>query len=355
MTAAAVRPRLDRSGASVRQFFLNILRGLGKGREVVLDRISWHSAALRSRAPRIRRRWTGQRPLDGAERVVVLVHYSRRGAFLRYFRYMVEQLDNAGFAVIIVSNSPKLDPEAVEALLPRCALVLHRRNIGYDFGAWRDGILQIPDLARLRHLVITNDSIFGPLHDLETVMTRCDPAQGDVWGITESFDTRYHLQSYFLLFGNAVLRAPKFRKFWDDMRYIENKRVVIFKYEIGLSQLLLKAGFRLRALHPYRELTGTVLARSLADEMESHRLIDDHFANVLNQINAGRPLNPTHYFWDDLVTAFECPFIKRDLLEKNPVGIPLLASWRSVIADASDYPVELIEEYLQEASRNKVF
>ena len=151
--------------------------------------------------------------------------------------------------------------------------------------------------------------------------------------ITESFDTRYHLQSYFLLFNNAVLRAPKFRKFWEGMRYIENKRVVIFKYEIGLSQMLLKAGFRLRALNPYRQLTGAVLARLQDDaEAEKHPLLDEHADNVLKHINLGVPLNPTHYFWDDLVTAFQCPFIKRDLLEKNPVGIPLLGNWRTAIA-----------------------
>ena len=338
----------------MKQIFLNTLKAARKTWEAVRDRVSWHSAALRSRAPRIRQRWTGQRPLTGAARVVVLVHYSRRGAFLRYFRYMVEQFDRAGFATIIVSNSPKLDAEAVQSLLPHCALVLHRRNVGYDFGAWRDGILQIPDLTAVRQLLITNDSVFGPLQGLDTVLERCDPARGDVWGVTESFDTRYHLQSYFLVFHAAVLQAPKFSKFWRTMRYVENKRVVIFKYEIGLSQLLLKAGFRLRALHPYRELTGALMARSLTDT-ERHPLIDEYSSNVLQSINLGKPLNPTHYFWDSLIISFGCPFIKRDLLEKNHVGIPLLCSWRAAIAEVSDYPIEFIEEYLQEASRNKVF
>jgi lipopolysaccharide biosynthesis protein len=338
----------------VKKLFWSALKNLRRAVEAVQDRITWHGAALRSRAPRIRQRWIGQRSLAQARRVVVLVHYSRRGAFLRYFRYMVEQFDRSGFAVIIVSNSPKLDVEALQSLLPHCALVLHRRNIGYDFGAWRDGILEIPDLTALQQLLITNDSVFGPLHDLTSVLARFDAARGDVWGITESFDTRYHLQSYFLMFGEPVLRAPLFRKFWADMRYVENKRVVIFKYEIGLSQLLLKAGFRLRALNPYRDLTGAVLARSLSDA-ERHPLIEKHSTEVVKIINAGIPLNPTHYFWDDLVTVFSCPFIKRDLLEKNPVGIPLLGNWRTVIASVSDYPVEFIEEYMQEASRNKVF
>jgi lipopolysaccharide biosynthesis protein len=333
-----------------------MLKRLLSTRNWLHDRVSWYGGALRSRRPRIRQRWVGERALATAERVAVVVHYSRRGAFLNYFRYLVEQLDHAGFAVIIVSNSPKLLVETVPSLLPHCALVLHRYNIGYDFGAWRDGILEIPDLTALQQLLITNDSVFGPLHDLGTVLAHCDATQGDVWGVTESFDTRYHLQSYFLTFSNAVLRDQKFQNFWLQMRYVENKRVVIFKYEIGLSQLLLKNGFRLRALYPYRELTGCVVSELMKDfETKKHPLIADYSKHILQTIDFGYPLNPTHHFWEALLLTFKCPFIKRDLLEKNPVGIPLLTSWRNAIASTSDYPIEYIEEYLQEASRNRVF
>jgi lipopolysaccharide biosynthesis protein len=340
----------------VTQILSKIRSGLLKAGRAIYDRLSWYGALLRSRTPRIRRRWTGEHDLAGARKVAVLVHYSRRGGFLRYFRYLVEQLDRSGFAVVIVSNSPKLDMTAVETLLPHCALVLHRHNVGYDFGAWRDGILQIPDVAALDQLLITNDSVFGPLQDLSTVLKRCDPAHGDVWGITESFDTRFHLQSYFLLFSKPVLCSKKFQNFWIKMRYIENKRVVIFQYEIGLSQMLVKQGFRVRALHPYRQLVEAVLRQSLVEAVPgSHPLREGFLANLLQNINAGEPLNPTHYFWEYLVTSLDCPFIKRDLLEKNPVGIPFLGNWRNAIANVSDYPVEFIEEYLQEASRHRIF
>lgn len=340
----------------MRQSIKNILAQLAAPWHAVHDRLSWYGAALRPRSPRIRRRWTGRRNLADADRVAVIVHYSRRGGFLRYFQYLVEQLDRSGFAVVIVSNSPKLDRDGVDALLPHCALILHRRNVGYDFGAWRDGILQIPDPAALHQLLLANDSVFGPLRNMEEVLQRCNPAEGDVWGITDSFDTRYHLQSYFLLFNQAILRSAKFLKFWQTMRYVENKRVVIFKYEIGLSQMLVKQGFKLRALNPYRQLIEAVLERSLAEVgATSHPLRDGYLSDLLGRINAGLPLNPTHYFWEYLVTILDCPFVKRDLLEKNPVGIPFLGNWRKAIAGSSDYPIEFIEEYLQEASRNRVF
>ncbi|MEI9984370.1 MAG: hypothetical protein WDN69_14865 [Aliidongia sp.] len=63
---------------------------------------------------------------------------------------------------------------------------------------WRDGILEIPDLTALQQLLITNDSVFGPLQRfLASVLERFDAARGDVWGITESSIPATHLQSYF--------------------------------------------------------------------------------------------------------------------------------------------------------------
>ena len=51
--------------------------------------------------------------------------------------YMRELKEN-GRDVVFVSNAGKLVPAAVSALREVCAGVILRKNIGYDFGAWRD-------------------------------------------------------------------------------------------------------------------------------------------------------------------------------------------------------------------------
>jgi lipopolysaccharide biosynthesis protein len=313
-------------------------------------RLAWHGSILRSRAPRIRRQWQGERSLEAAQRVAVLVHFDRHGRFLSYFRYLLRALDRAGFAVIVVSNSRHLDPEGVAELLPHCAAIVHRQNVGYDFGAWRDGLSLIADTRKLERLILSNDSVFGPLQDLAGVIERCDPQRADVWGVTDSYHHRYHLQSYFLVFNQRALESKSFSKFWKSMRYIGNKAVVVFKYEVGMSQALLRGGLRLRALHPYPQLVQDVVLSNLENPPES-----EYFERLLNGVNAGVPLNPAHFFWEHLITIARCPFIKRDLLESNPVGIPLLSTWRRAIAASSDYPIELIDEYLQVATRDRVF
>ncbi|HVJ51586.1 MAG TPA: rhamnan synthesis F family protein [Aliidongia sp.] len=332
-----------------------------KGFHAVSDRVAWHSSALRSRSPRIRETWQGARSLQSAGKVAILVHFSRDGRFLSYFHYLLQQLDRAGFAVIVVSNSRKIDRKGVDKLLPFCASVVHRYNVGYDFGAWRDGLSRIPDLQKIDRLILANDSIFGPLQDLGEMIERCKPDRADIWSVTDSYSGRYHLQSYFMVINKAALTSAAFDKFWRIMRYVENKRVVIHKYEIGLSQAMLRAGLRLRALYPYTQLVEDVVLSTVreVDENDAEAAdaprISAYAQSLLSSVNEGQPLNPTHFFWEHLVLSAGCPFIKRDLLEKNPVRIPLLGNWRRTIAESSDYPIEMIEEYLQIASRDRVF
>ena len=327
--------------------------------EVVSDRLSWQASLRHMASHYVTRRWEGGKPLSGATKIAILVHFSTQKYFADYFVYLLRALDQAGFTTVVVSNSRKLDPASVQSILPLCGRVLQRKNVGYDFGAWRDGISQTTEIAQAEQLLILNDSIFGPLQDITSVIDRCRFDRADVWGMTDSYSGKYHLQSFFVLFGAKALRSAAFAKFWRRMRYVGSKRVVIFKYEIGLSQALLKAGLKLKALYPYRRLSEALMERAMAlqesEKPQSHPLLVAYFDELLDGVNAGRPLNPTHYFWNHLIVEMRFPFIKRELLEKNPAGIPLLVHWRSAIEAVSDYPVEMIEDYLQTAARNKIF
>jgi lipopolysaccharide biosynthesis protein len=331
-------------------WFRSYWRKTARNLRALHTQLAWHTSILRSRAPRIRQQWIGERTFEGVSNVAVLIHFDRSGRFLSYFHFMLRALDRAGYTVIIVSNSRKLLADEVASLLPYCARVIHRDNTGYDFGAWRDGLSVLPPDLKLQRLILANDSVFGPLQDLATVIAKCDPQIADVWGITDCYQFRYHLQSYFLLFHERALQSKAFAKFWKSFRYTSNKSVVIGMYEVGMSQALLKGGLRLRALCPYPQLVDEVVLGKLDAAPE-----DEYFERLLDGVNAGVPLNPSHFFWEHLVTVARCPFIKRDLLESNPVGIPLVANWRRAITSASDYPIHLIDEYMQVATRDRVF
>lgn len=324
--------------------------------EPIADRVSWHLSRRHFRSDYVKQRWEGSSPAKPSAKIAILVHFSTNGCFAGYFLYLLRALEAAGFSTVIVSNAPRIDPDSLQTVLPFCARLLHRDNIGYDFGAWRDGIMATAEIAEAEQLLLVNDSIFGPLQNLAEILQRCDFGEADIWGMTDSFGGKYHLQSYFVLLGAKALKSKAFAEFWRNLRYVASKRVVIYKYEIGFSQAMLKGGLSLRALFPYRDLTKAVLDCALAGPAAgTHPLRDEYFERLFKSINAGHPLNPTHYFWEYLIADLQFPFLKRELVEKNPVLVPLLSGWRATIEQSSDYPVDLIEGYLQLAAKGVVF
>lgn len=306
----------------------------------------------------IRESQAGAVDLATAKRVAVMVHFDRGGVIHDFFWYYLRQLHDCGYATILVSNGPRIADADRDKLLAICAHLIRRDNVGYDFGAWKEGIAAIPDLHRLDHLLIGNDSVYGPFHYVGDLIDRMSPVEADVWGVTDNWDRQYHLQSYFLLFHAAALRSPALARFWDQVRYIQSKDWVIRRFEIGLTRAMLAANLRVRAVFPYR-----TCAAALVDAVSNQGILTDkldatraeYLKTLYQQIIAGRPLNATHFFWDYLIARMGFPFIKRELLQRNPARIPLLTFWERVIQENSLYDTSLITHHLEMRNKNRVY
>ncbi|MFC5354295.1 rhamnan synthesis F family protein [Azospirillum himalayense] len=304
----------------------------------------------------VRERWEGRESLAGAKRVAVFVHYDYHGIVHDFVLHYLRQLADSGFSIILVSNAPKLQAPHVAQLQECCALVLRRANVGYDFGAYKEGIAAIPDLAALDTLLLANDSVYGPLHHIAGVLDQMDPESAEVWGASDSWEIHFHLQSYFLVFHKAALRAPAFTAFWKKLRYVQSKTWIIMKYEVGLTRAMRRAGLRCRAAFPYRQaaaaLIEAVVERNvLADGIDPVR--KTFIQQVFRTINAGAPLNATHFFWDYMIAQMNFPFLKRELLQKNPARIPLLTYWERVVKQSTDYDTDLILRHLELSLKNR--
>jgi lipopolysaccharide biosynthesis protein len=306
-------------------------------------------------------RHTGDGELAGAQRVAVFVHYDRRGRVHDYALYYLNCLRSAGFQVVFVSNAPRLPDEALAKLQPLCALILRRKNIGYDFAAYKDAIDAIGEVAGREELLLVNDSVYGPFEDLGVVLSRCDGERAAVWGVTDNWFRRFHLQSYFLLFKRQALESDAFARFWSSVRYIQSKRWIIEKYEIGLTQAMIRANLRCAALYPYRHVAEALsaavatLREEEADEKPRKPMTaqQQYAVSMSNAIEHGQPLNSTHHLWDCLVGELRCPFLKRELLERNPMGVPAVQRWESLLRSKFDYDTDLILRHLETQARNR--
>ncbi len=231
--------------------------------------------------------------------VAILCHYDPAGCVRPDTVRYLQALKGAGFSVVLVSNSGPLTSDAMTRLRASDVSVLTRRNIGLDFGAWRMALraLNLPR-ADTNRVLLVNDSVYGPLVPLAPLLARMTPDTADLWGLTDSRERGWHVQSYFLLAGPALLRSPVWRRFWRGVIPLPSKRWTVGRYEIGLSRRVTAAGFQAKALFPHDAL-----------------------------IPDGAVRNPTLSAWRELLDA-GFPFLKRELLRDNPLGDAALHEWR---------------------------
>jgi Rhamnan synthesis protein F len=296
------------------------------------------------RSPRQIIRYWPEGEVKLGPQVALFMHFDRRGAVRPQLLEYMRELKENGRDVVFVSNSGKIRPEALKAVQEVCVTAIIRKNIGYDFGAWRDAIdyLGLPR-ADTQEVILANDSVFGPLLPLGDTLRRLNYAKADIWGLTESWQTRYHLQSFFLAFGPKALRAEAWGKFWDSVRPVPLKAYIVREYEIGVTHAMMKGGLSCAAIWGYEALV------RLVNRAELEKLIEEDESDIgkndpiqitrklqVMRIRDGVarrvPLNPTSDLWRQLlISGF--PFIKRELLRDNPTKVEDVGDWEDVVRE----------------------
>lgn len=174
-------------------------------------------------------------------RLVVLVQYDPNGGLPSFVRIHLERLRSVASRLVLVSNSPMSTMSRQEAE-NLCDRTIVRENIGWDFAGWRDA-LAVEQMEDWDGVILTNSSIVGPLYPLDPIIERMDKRGDDFWGMVHSRHRGSHLQSYFLGFNARVITSETWRTFWRSVEDLQDKREVIKRYEVGLTQKLHAAGF----------------------------------------------------------------------------------------------------------------
>jgi hypothetical protein len=207
--------------------------------------------------------------------------------------------------------------------------------------------------ADTRLLLIANDSVYGPLRPLKPIIERIDFDLADVWGATDSWQHRFHLQSFFIAFGPKALRHEVFASFWCSVANVRSKWWATRHCELTLSRSFIAAGLRCMALWPYTgmiELLRQMPAQNGADPFTeaSH----NNSARILNRALRHVPLNPTADLWQVLIER-GFPFLKRELLRDNPSRVPGVATWLSLIGEVDERSRDVILRDLELSLKNR--
>ncbi len=181
----------------------------------------------------------------------------------------LQQMIDEGIAPLVISNLPLTDADR-ETLTGYAWRIMERPNIGYDFGGYRDGVLYLADkLENLDRLFILNDSVWivdAPetwFHEVRALNVDFGAATSNygikridaekfrdlTWNYT--IDHRnHHYASYALAIGPRILRDPAFLEFWTRFKLSDNKKKIVRRGEIGLTQMIQKLGYSHAATCP---------------------------------------------------------------------------------------------------------
>ncbi len=297
-----------------------------------------------------------------ARRLAIVACHADGGRIFQYHRLLLNDMRAQGIATVLVRNGDDHVERFVDATRNLADLVIVRDNTGMDFSAWVSALAHVEiELGALDELVFMNDSVVGPLFPLEEAMTKMSASPCDFWGMTDSWQFGYHLQSYFLCFKQCALQSDALSEFLHSYPHPTSKDAVIRCGEIGLSRALVEAGLRPGVYCPYEPVAARWL-QTLPARLDQLRRAPEvttsldpigipsfveraaaHIFAVSAHLRTGQPVNATHFFWDTLIREFRFPFLKKELLLRNPMSIPNLGDIFGLLAHTG-FPRESIRE-----------
>ena len=193
--------------------------------------------------------------------------------------------------VIVINGKIGKDIEKIQNISNDIYL---RDNIGYDSGAYKDGLCQLydrGDIFEYDELALVNDSFWGPLFPFDEMFDRMKTEKVDFWGITRSeagriLDYEYpqHIQGYFIVVRKHVfIDDPNFCDFWKKLEYPKSYNEAVINYEIGISKWMSERGYKFSS---YMDVQG---AESLV--LKNRNVYLDYF--------------------DELIIKYRCPVLKK--------------------------------------------
>lgn len=235
--------------------------------------------------------------LSLSKRVAVFVIFQPNGIHESVY-FTLEHLRRNGWSPFVVSNAPIL-PADLERLSECTAAILPRPNLGYDFGAYRSGILALESMPHTtERLIVMNDSTWYPLWESDATLERLEAFDVDMAGHIlkiedENNRARDHVESHLLMFGQAFLQSDDFKQFWHRYAMSNARRVTIERGEKALSQLVIKKHqqdsllSRESMVHLLERLDDSAL-RDVAENLIHHRQIaQDEVFDILNKDDPG--------------------------------------------------------------------
>ena len=167
--------------------------------------------------------------------------------------YYLRHLSELGDIVFVMDNDIPATELKKLSKVPNILYICASSHGEYDFGSYKRGYIWARDNNKLKNydwVYLVNDSVYGPLYSLQPLLDRLESNGADFVGMTENHTKNIpsHIQSWFIGLSKSIFTNKLFDEFISNISRQQSKWDIIMKYEVGLSQLLLRMGYNMYAI-----------------------------------------------------------------------------------------------------------
>jgi hypothetical protein len=169
---------------------------------------------------------------------ILLIALFQKGKLRPDLVRLLEIAKAKGLYVLAINNLRVKTPTNMERFAD---FYIERFNYGRDFGAYQFGFQHIFKKKwhlKCPRLIMANDSLYYATKGLDEFLEDMINSDKEVLGATENFEIEYHLGSFWISIGQAVLRKKRFIRYWNRYKQTDIRPKVIHRGEMKLSKVL---------------------------------------------------------------------------------------------------------------------
>lgn len=184
------------------------------------------------------------------KRLFIFAGYDKQGVIDNTLLHYLSCLSDLGDIILCMDSDVTKGELAKLKSITNLLHVSAERHDEYDFGSYKRGFQYAKTnklLNKYDWVYFVNDSVYGPLWDIKPVLTNLESRGVDLIGMIDYMnkETPIQVQSWFVGMTKRVVNEQFFADFMNGVTHQINKQLIVLKYEVGLSQIILRHGYKM--------------------------------------------------------------------------------------------------------------
>ena len=187
------------------------------------------------------------------KRLFLFAGYDKQGIIDNTLVHYLMSLAMLGDIIFVMDSDVDITELSKLDNIPNVLYKSVARHGEYDFGSYKRAYQYAHSHGLLNEydwIYLVNDSVYGPLFDLSGPLKDLESRGVDLTGMVDytSENSSIQVQSWFVGLSRVVATADFLNDFMGKITAQPDKKLIVFKYEVGLSQLILRHGYRMSTL-----------------------------------------------------------------------------------------------------------